>query len=273
MKKIKLITICTILTLNCFSQNLSNIQISTEINVFDKENNIKESKLATYNFQNNQKMCKWELKIIRVKRTYKIVSFEATEIDTVKIEPQGFTIDTDNPIPSGEQDKVVLENLMRFIANPVNFKKTSEGVFKGAKIQGGSPNVETFFLDKFPCLNSDLFLSPIELNFNSEISSLIDSVKSEAYSGIFINKYLKNENGYKVEGRFIPIKSLKSKGESNFAETEWVIFNYNGFIESNLNKISKISLEVESKTKTTFKGMQIGNSDTEQYKLLVKNKF
>lgn len=273
MKLIFSITFILVTHLVSFGQNFSEKVVKCEIKFSENGNKLKEQRNSTIEFLKNKKSKKDEIKLTidRIMRNVTTSHTESIDADTLRFEGEKFSVDTDNPLPKSEDDKTLIENLVRFTGKSVIFKESPSGLFMGPKVRAGNPNIETMFYTKLPVLNKDNFLSPIILNINPALNSKVDTVISESYQGIFITTYNKIQNGFEINGRFMPLKTSNSEADPNFASVNYEFFNYRGKIESKEKVIKSMELNIHVKSRTVFRSIQLNEAREEKYKIVVSN--
>jgi hypothetical protein len=275
MNSIKILITLFIISTSGFTQSLENISIINEIKVLSSANILKETRISNVEFYTIGKNKKGDIKLTinRIQKSVKFSHTETLDQDTLRYETAGVSVDTDSPVPTGEDDKNILENLTRFTNNSIYYKKDKNDNFKGPKIPGGSPNIESMFISKLPVLNKLPLLTSLVLNISPNASAICDTVASEEYSGFFINNYKKVEGGYYISGKLIPINNQTKADDNNFAVTTFEFFEYEGRIETINEKINTLKLNVKSKSKVSFKGMDLGSGKVEEYNIISTNKF
>jgi hypothetical protein len=258
---------------NAFGQSLTPMVIKSEIKFFENTK-LKQQRNSTVEFLINKKSKRNEVKLTlnRIMRNVSLSHVENFDTDTVRYEGEGFTVDTDNPIPQGEHDKSLIENLVTFIDKTITLQEDASGNYIGPKVKSPTPNIESMFYSKMPALNKNNFLSPLILNFNPALNSKVDTVLSDSYQGIFITTYTKIGNEYDLNGRFIPLQTAKLESDPNIATTVYLFFNYNGKIRANAEKIEKLELDVHLKSRLIFKLIKLDEAREEKYKVIVENK-
>jgi hypothetical protein len=272
MRKILLTQLTILLATFCFGQHFSSSTTKSEIKFSSKENLPTEQKNATVEFYFNKKSNQNEIKLTinRIIRHIKPFHKESIDADTLTYEGDQYVVDTDSLSPQGEDEKSVLENLLLFTSKPIIFKE-DDGTFKGPKIRMGSPNIELFFYSKLPVLNKNGFLTPLLLNIDTQLNSKIDTVISEINNGIFITTYTKAQGGYKIKGRYVPLKKPVQEENLNYATTIIELFDYDGKIETVAEKIKNMDISVRFKSKVLVNSVQINSSKETFYKIAVSN--
>lgn len=267
-----IITVCTVISKG---QNLSNITVESKVLILDNEERLKEERNGNIRFAASKKGNKnyAELTITRIKRNVKFANVETFDTDTVRYESGRFEIDTDNPIPTGEDDKILIENLVSFVENPMVFSEVSNGSYEKPRVKPGSPDIEQMFVKKIPTLNQQIFLSPIMLNFDNKTTYKADTVLSDIYGGILVTVYEKSEDGFKIKGKLNPVQSSTSQADGNIAIIIYENFSYEGSIVTEQRRIKKIDLNVMSKSRTVFKSINLDEPQTEEYRILITNEF
>jgi hypothetical protein len=262
-------------SIEAFSQNRNDFKVYSQIEILNKLSTSFEIRNSTLDFFENKKSKKREarLTINRIQKKVNLSNIETTERDTVKYESDGFLVDTDNPIPIGENDKTLIENLVKFTDSKITFKESNDGKLIGPKIKPGNTNIENMFFSKLPILNSNSFLSPIFLNFEEEVISKTDTLISNIHKGIFVNNYEKNDGGYTINGFFIPIKSIVPNENENFATENYEYIKYSGIIKNNGKRINYMELDYEAKYQIVFRLISLNESKTEKLKIKIENRF
>jgi hypothetical protein len=273
MKLIFSITLFLTVYFTSFSQDFSQRAIKCEVKFLDDGNGLKEQRNSTIEFLKNKKTKRDEIKLTidRIMRNVSLSHVESIDSDTLRFEGEKFSVDTDNPLPKGEEDKMLIENLVKFTGKTIIFKENANGLFVGPKVGAGNLNIENMFYTRLPALNKNNFFSPIILNINPILNSKVDTVISETYQGVFITTYNKLQNGFGISGRFIPLKTSNSENDPNFASTIYEFFNYDGKIKSNERSIELMELSIHTKSRTVFKTIQLDEAREEKYKIIIKN--
>ena len=273
MKLIFSITLFLTVYFTSFSQDFSQRAIKCEVKFLDDGNGLKEQRNSTIEFLKNKKTKKDEIKLTidRIMRNVSLSHVESIDSDTLRFEGEKFSVDTDNPLPKGEDDKMLIENLVKFTGKTIIFKENANRLFVGPKVGAGNLNIENMFQSRLPALNKNNFLSPIILNINPTLNSKVDTVISESYQGLFITTYYKLENGFEISGRFLPLKTSISETDPNFASIIHEFYNYSGKIKSNEKIIQSMELEIHAKSHTVFKAIQLNEAREEKYKIIIKN--
>jgi hypothetical protein len=255
-----------------FCQNSSSTVIKSVTKVLESGNHLKEQRNSTVEFLVNKKSKKNEIKLTidRIMRNVKLSHVETFDSDTLRYGGEEFTVDTDSPLPKGEDDKILIENLVTFTGKPIIFKEEA-GIFTGPKVRAGSPNIENMFFSKLPALNKNNFLTPLLININPTLNSKIDTVISESHHGIFITTYTKSQNGFELSGKFVPLKISTQEDNPSFASTVYELFNYSGNIKSNAEKIESLELNIHIKSRLIFKTIQLNEEKEEKYKVVIQN--
>jgi len=276
LKFMKFILSIQLILASCFTsfgQDFSPTVIKCEVKFFADGNQLKEQRNSTLEFSKNKKSKKDEIKLTidRIMRNVSLSHVESIDSDTLRFEGEKFSVDTDNPLPKGEDDKMLIENLVKFTGKTIIFEENANGLLVGPKVGAGSLNIENMFQSRLPALNKNNFLSPIILNINPTLNSKVDTVISESYQGLFITTYYKLENGFEISGRFLPLKTSISETDPNFASIVYEFYNYSGKIKSNEKTIESMELEIHAKSRTVFRTIQLNEAKEENYKIIISN--
>ena len=196
---------------------------------------------------------------------------ETFESDTIRFDGESYTIDTDNPIPKGEHQQTLLENMVLFTGKTISLQENEAGVFEGPKVKLGTPNIIAKYTWGVPILNKNSIFSPLLLNFSPMVSAKIDTLISEAHNGVFVTNYTKTADGYDLIGKLIPLEKAKLETEANIVTEVYEYFNYSGKILTDNEKITNMTISVQEKSREFLNKKIIVEGKEKKYKIVVKN--
>lgn len=274
MKKLFVIAIL-IITFSVVGQEFKPLVVKSETQILRINNELRDQRNSTIKYQKGKKNKPNELqiKIDRIQRYIMIKHRDMSESDTVNIEGESFLVDTNNPIPQGEEHKEILESLVSFTNNPIVLKENKPGQFESLPVKRGAKNIGMFLNSKLPILHSTYELSSIKLRIPVLNSIVTDTVISEAYQGVFITEYQKKEELIEVKGRFVYLNKNDVIEIPDVVSEIFDTFNYKGIIKPKNDFIESMELEVQTKSLFEIKSIKMKETREDAYRVVVKNSF